>query len=238
LKIVSSISRFAEYYRRHGLSTTLHRGWVAARRALFARRMVVFYCDLNGLQLSQEGILKAAKLERVRTQAELSAEHFQRMTSFWNPKQATQNIRERFEKGASLWLLEYEGELAGYGWTLQGSTIEPYYFPLAKDDVHFFDFHVYPAYRGRGMNPYLVDRILDNLVSNGAGRAFIEAAEWNEAQLSSLGKTRFRPLGAVRTLVLLGRRYVSWTRNDFLSRTHEVVEPADRDLRAARSNQH
>jgi hypothetical protein len=220
------------------LRATLDRAWVAAKRALFARRMVVFYCNLNERQLPQGGTLRATRVERLQAQVELSAEHFQKMTSFWNPKLASRNIHERFQKGASLWLLECEGQLAGYGWTLQGGTIEPYYFPLAKDDVHLFDFHIFPEYRGRGMNPYLVERILESLAADHAGRAFIEAAEWNEAQLTSLGKTRFRTLGSVTTSAILGRRYVTWTRNDLVTPTHEVVEPTDRDLRTARSNQH
>ena len=77
------------------------------------------------------------------------------MTSFWNPKLAHRNIKERFDKGASLWLIKFEDRLAGYGWTLQGRTIEPHYFPLGQDDVHLFDFHVFPKYRGRGLTLFL-----------------------------------------------------------------------------------
>ena len=127
-------------------------------------------------------------MERLDGLSELTAKHLQEITGFWNAKLANRNIRERFEKGASLWLLECDDQLAGYGWTLRGGTIEPYYFPLAQDDVHLFDFHVFPHYRGRGMNRYLISRILDSLSDNCGGRAFIEAAEWNEAQLSSLRK--------------------------------------------------
>jgi len=235
---MDSISRIAEYYRRHGVLATVHRAWMAAKRAVFAGRMVVFWCDLRDRQLPREEILEAATVVRIRSLAELSDEHFQKMTSFWHPKQASRNIRERFRKGASLWILECNDQLAGYGWTLQGSTIEPYYFPLAKEDVHFFDFHVLPQFRGRGMNPYLVEHILDSLAVINEGRAFIEAAEWNEAQLMSLRKTRFRPLGSVKSFTILGRRFASWTRNDAIARSNKMAEPDDRSIRTARSNEH
>jgi ribosomal protein S18 acetylase RimI-like enzyme len=176
-------------------------------------------------------------VERLQALTELSAERLQAMTSFWNPKLANQNIRERFEKGASLWLVECEGQLAGYGWTLQGQAIAPYYFPLGPDDVHLFDFHVFPYFRGRGINPYLIGQILDGLATNGAGRAFIEAAEWNGAQLSSLRKTQFRCLGSARSFTILGHIFVSWIRSDGVMQMHKDAEPTDQILRTARSNE-
>jgi len=89
------------------------------------------------------------------------------MTSFWNPKLAHQSMKERFGLGASLWLIKSRDKLAGYGWTLRGGTVEPHYFPLGQDDVHLFDFHVFPHYRGQGMNPFLVIHILRSLAAEG-----------------------------------------------------------------------
>jgi len=210
MPVSNSVSRLADYYRRHGLGTTIRRAGLAGRRALFAGRMVVFYCNLDEQRLRPVSLPNTLAVQRVNTLAELSAEHLREMTSFWSPKLASRNIRERFEKGASLWLVELEGRLAGYGWTLRGSTIEPYYFPLAQNDVHLFDFHVFPNYRGRGMNPHLIGRVLDVFATNGGGRAFIEAAEWNDAQLSSLRKTPFRCLGSVRSFKIFDHTLVSW----------------------------
>lgn len=210
MSITSSTSRFTEYCRRHGLGATLRRIGVAAKRAIFAGRMVVFYCDLNDRQLPPVNIPRTLKVERLRTPAELSAEYLQAMTSFWNPKQANRNIRERFEKGASLWLVVSEDQLAGYGWTIEGKTIEPYYFPLGPKDLHLFDFHVFPEFRGRGFNPLLVDCILRDLATDQGGRAYIEAAEWNEAQLASLRKTLFRLLGFAKMYKIFGKVLTGW----------------------------
>ncbi len=135
------------------------------------------------------------------------------MTSFWNPKWAFRNIKERFGQGASLWLIKSEDRLAGSGWTLRGRTIAPHYFPLGPEDVHFFDFHVFPQYRGRGMNPFLVNHMLRSLAADGGGRAFIEAAEWNGAQLASLKKTPFRHLGWARKFTIVRHTIVWWAEN-------------------------
>ncbi len=48
------------------------------------------------------------------------------------PSWPTETSRSDSIKGALLWLIKSEDGLAGYGWTLQGRTIEPHYFPLAS----------------------------------------------------------------------------------------------------------
>jgi ribosomal protein S18 acetylase RimI-like enzyme len=222
--IATSISRFTDFYRRQGLVNSVARVGLALRRGLLSNRMIVFYCDLAEQPRGSVVISDSLKIDELRGESELSPEDLRVMTSFWNPKQAYRNITERFGKGASLWLIKSEGDLAAYGWSLQGSTIEPYYFPLGPDDVHLFDFHVFPQYRGRGINPLLVAHILRNIATVCAGRAFIEAAEWNEAQLSSLLKTPFHRLGAARSVALFGRTFVSWTEDKY-------VQPKREDLK-------
>ncbi len=200
----NQITRIAGYYRRHGLKDTINRAVVAFRRALFSNRMVVFYCDLTKLKASTVNIPASLRIERLTRYAELAPADLQAMTSFWNPKQALKNIQQRFEKGASLWLVKAGDTLAGYGWTIQGRTIEPYYFPLCPADVHLFDFHIFPQYRGHGINPYLVTHILKELSSQSLTRAFIDVAEWNHSQLSSLKKTPFTRLGQAKSSSVFG----------------------------------
>jgi GNAT superfamily N-acetyltransferase len=143
------------------------------------------------------------------------------MTSFWNPLLSSRNIKKRFELGGSLWLIKSEGHLAGYGWTLQGHTVEPHYFRLGPDDVHLFDFQVFPQYRGRGMNPLLVGYILRGLAVEGGCRAFIEAAEWNRPQLASLRNTPFRRLGLARKFTVFGRTMVCWEEADVIEQAQK-----------------
>jgi ribosomal protein S18 acetylase RimI-like enzyme len=225
--IAKFVSRFRDFYRRHGLVSTASRIGLALKRGLFSNRMIVFYCDLSQLPRDSVGIPDSLKIGHHSAETELSPKDFQAMTSFWNPKQARRNISERFKQGASLWLIKSENELAGYGWSLQGRTVEPYYFPLGNDDFHLFDFHVFPQYRGRRINPLLVTLILHNMAVKCRGRAFIEAAEWNEAQLASLRKTAFRHLGLVRSFTLFGHKFVSWVGNITLKQPKEDLDRKD-----------
>jgi ribosomal protein S18 acetylase RimI-like enzyme len=221
MSISSSVSRVTDYFKRNGLRATVRRVGLAARRALFSSRMVLFYYDLPALNSPTADSPSPLKVERHRNQADLSPLDLGEITSFWNPKLACRNIKERFELGASLWLIKFEDKLAGYGWTLQGHTIEPHYFRLGPDDAHLFDFHVFPQYRGRGVNPLLVNYILCRLAVECQGRAFIEAAEWNRAQLASLRRTPFRRLGSARKFTILGCTFVCWARDEPVEQKHE-----------------
>lgn len=237
MRIFNSISRLSEYCKRHGLSATIRRTRLALTRAFFANRKLVFYCDLKNWAPLRVIIPSGFSVRNISMLTALSATSLQEMTDFWNAKLALQSIRERFEKGASLWLIECGNRLAGYGWTIRGQTIAPYYFPLAHEDVHFFDFHVFPQFRGQGINPCLVSRILDDLAKESAGRAFIEVAEWNYAQLSSLEKTSFRYLGEVRSFVILDQIFVSWIKSDTIAQRREEARLRRRILARLRSNE-
>ena len=52
MSISSSISRLTDYYKRNGLRATVRRLGLAAKRALFSSRMVLFYCDLSDAKLA------------------------------------------------------------------------------------------------------------------------------------------------------------------------------------------
>jgi len=219
MKLPTPIRRLVTYYGRHGCRATISRAGVAATRALFANRQVVFSCELREPILASPGMPSALNVERLRDHGEVSPREFCQIVSFWNPSLAHRNIRERFKQGASLWVIKREGQLAGFGWTIQGRTLEPHYFRLGPGDVHLFDFLVFPQYRGQGVNPLLVNSILHRLALECQGRAFIEAAEWNRAQLSSLARTPFRRLGSARKITIFGHTLVCW--NDRLKTEQE-----------------
>jgi len=227
MSVSDSFSRFITYYQRHGLEATICRASLAARRRLFSGRMVVFYCDLTKQLRYAINIPVSLRVERLRNCAEVSEYDLQRITSFWNPKLARRNLQERFKKGASLWLIKLDDEIAGYSWTLRGATIAPYYFPLGPDDVQIFDFYAFPKYRGRAVLWFLVVHILRCLAAEGGSRAFGDVAEWNQPSLSFYRMLPFRRLGLVRSFRVLGRSYSSWSESQLAERVGETqIRPA------------
>jgi hypothetical protein len=207
------ISRFTAYYARNGFLGTVRRTGLAIRRALFSNGMVLLYCDLTKLTSPPEDLPSSLKVERKTSYTELSQQDLQEIINIWNPKQAHRNIKERFDRKASLWLIRSEDRLAGYIWTLQGDTMVPHYFPLGEDDVHFFDLYVFPKCRGRAMNWVLIAHVLHELAAAGASRAFSEVAEWNQASLSSFTMTPFRLHGWARKVTIVHHPIVCWDEN-------------------------
>jgi GNAT superfamily N-acetyltransferase len=202
------MSRLTAYYRRNGLAATARRTALSARRSLFDGGSQLFYCDLSKLGQSPSPLPASSAIEPIFLESQLSDRDLQQMTSFWHPPLARRRIRQRFKLGAHLWLAKIDGNLAGFGWTLEDRTVEPHYFRLRPGDVHLFDFHVFPQHRGHGINPLLVTHILYRLPARARGRAFIECARWNRAQLASLSKTPFHPFGHARMVTFLGRSLV------------------------------
>jgi GNAT superfamily N-acetyltransferase len=204
------MGRLWNYYRQHGTRATLQRLRAAVQRASSSiGRMELYVCDLPTTPIAEPSSLGV--LERISGLSSLKAEDLARLVSHWNPKVKRRQINERFATHAELWLLRCNGFIAAYGWTIKGQTIEPHFSPLTPRDVHLFDFFVFPEFRGRGLNPALVSRILLAVGQEGLTRAFIEAAAWNQAQLASLRKTPFRPLGAARRLCLGKSVLVLWS---------------------------
>jgi len=215
-RLVEPISRLAAYGKRHGFRATVQRAGVFVRRLFLSHRMVLFYFDFSSLRSSDANFAGLSlpgdlSVERKKSLAEMAGADFERMVNYWHPELSRRNLEGRFREGASLWLIRSEENLAGYGWSITGRTIAPHYHPLVAGDVHLFDFLVFPEYRGRNINPSLVEYMLQGLAAEGRTRAYIEVREWNHAQLKSLAKTRFQRLGFARKVSLGGRTFVEWT---------------------------
>jgi ribosomal protein S18 acetylase RimI-like enzyme len=218
MNVIDSVGRFLHYARRHGVKATLNRIQVSIKRFRAGNRQILFFCDLRNCEAAMTDGSGHGTVERKNAEAELDAPDLQRIVNSWNPKIARHQLSERFGQGASLWLFKSEGKLAGFGWTIIGRTVEPHFFPLGPNDAHLFDYFVFPEFRGRRINPALVNHVLASLASEQRSRAFIEAAEWNAPQLASLGRTPFRPFGRARKWQVTGKTLVAWGRDGLKTR--------------------
>jgi GNAT superfamily N-acetyltransferase len=206
-----SIRRFFSYLSRHGIRATAGRIALSWRRFRAGNRFVIYSCNVQEAPPVDDGSLKGGKVERRNAQAEIPPDELDLLTGNWAPAIVRRRMAARFDRGASLWEFKVGEKLAGYGWSLAGGSMESHFFPLQPDDVHLFDFYVFPEFRGRGINPLLVNYILSRLKLENKDRAFIEAAEWNVAQLSSLGRTPFQLVGKASIRRRPGKTVVTWS---------------------------
>lgn len=170
--------------------------------------MVLFSCTLPVDELNTHQI-KDILISRV-DEVDLSQSDFARLINVWNRDTRARQINERFESGARLWLAKIDGQLTGYGWTIQGRTIKTHFFPLQKGDIHLFDFYVFPQWRGRGVNVALVKEVLRRSSEEQVHCAHIECAAWNSSQLRSLDKTAFRKYAESTKITIVARPVVIW----------------------------
>jgi len=208
-----SISRLKTYYERKGLKATLDRALLFVHRSFSANRMIVFYRDMAQPNNSPSTAVLPAHLtvERKDHLEQIDPHDWHTMVNFWNRRVSSRLFAERLQGGASIWMVRSQGRLAGYGWSMTGRTISAHYCPFGANDVHFFDFLVFPEFRGRQINPSLVNYMLGQFAAEGRTRAYIEVAEWNQPQLMSLRRTHFHPFGVARKASLFGRTFVEWT---------------------------
>lgn len=169
--------------------------------------MSLFSCDVGSV--SESPSLKVV-VERMQP-GSLSPEEYQTLVGICgHSAERARELEARFESGCDLWLGRLNGDIAGYGWTVAGHTMEPHFFKLRADEVHFYDFHVFPDFRGKSVNVNLVIGILNELKESGARVAHIECADWNEAQLRSLRKTPFVRNARASKVSLFGYTFVMW----------------------------
>jgi len=214
-----SIRHFLDYLSRHGVRATAGRVALSWQRFRAGNRFAIYSCSLHETQSVQDSSLKGGRVERRDAQAEIPQEDLSLLISSWDPTIVRKRMAGRFVRGASLWEFKIGDKLAGYGWTLAGGTMEPYFFPLEADDVHLFDFFVFPEFRGKRVNPSLITHILARLSEEKRKRAFIETAEWNTPQLSSLRRTAFHPIGKAWKYDLFGKAFVIWSQCPSLALT-------------------
>jgi ribosomal protein S18 acetylase RimI-like enzyme len=207
-------SRAVFYARRHGVRASLGRVMLAAKRLVSGNGLILYSCELAKLRLPLDDEIAGIQLHRKRGLAEFSAKELPELAEALNSVAADRIINERFARGASAWLVKIEDRLVAFGWTLIGATIEPHYLTVGPNDAHLFDFFVLPEFRGRGINPWLVRRVASALASEGREKAFLEAAEWNKPQLSSLKKTPFVIVGRARKTILFGKPVVKLVREN------------------------
>jgi GNAT superfamily N-acetyltransferase len=208
MPIVNGVRRFVSFFRRKGFRSTVARCIEAVRRMSYLGRMVLYRSTLSPeccIPTNNSG----AEIQRVSATTASGAD-LELISRAWSPAIKKRQINERFKAGGELWLVKRNERLAGYGWTIRGRTIDPYYFPLEWDEAHLFDFYVFPEFRGCGLNVCLVSEILAALRAVDTTRAFIECAAWNHSQIRSLTKTAFRKYAEATKLQFFGRPAILW----------------------------
>ena len=208
-RLPAPLARLIGYSQRHGLGPLFGRTLTITRRALFQSGYIVYACDLQKALLGDE-LRDPLRASCVAQFEDLRSEDWSAIVHDRTASVCRAAFLERFAEGALLWLIYENTALAGYGWTIVGRTLQPFYHPLTPGEAHLFDFMILPGFRGKSINPRLVNHILRELAREGRIRAYIDMAGWNAPQIASLKKTAFQRIGFARRLSMFGWTLVAW----------------------------
>lgn len=199
------------YYRRNGFWKSVKQAFKKIKDTVFPESDIIYYADLIDLKnsgpIEQDGILVVER----KTSGELSAAEKEALFEQVGQKMIEPQIAERFERGASAWFVYWQEQVAGMVWTLAGDTMEPFYYFIPPKDVHVFNNVIFPKYRGKRINPALLETVLIRLSERGFIRAYIETLASNLAERKSLARTSFRPMGTARKKKRKNRQITQWS---------------------------
>lgn len=200
--------RLIRYYKKYGFLQSFRR---MIEKMNQTRDEIVYYYDLilfneHNLQNSQNITIESKTDEKQIGKDELNCliEHI-------GKEIILTQLKERFAKGAVLWIIKFNGNLSGYVWSIgKSSTLNPYYFPLCDNDVFLFDGSVLPPYRGKNIYPQLLKNALYGVKQMGFSRAICDAYVWNIAVQKSFSKVGLKKFGIVRKYRLFGHDFILW----------------------------
>jgi ribosomal protein S18 acetylase RimI-like enzyme len=201
--------RIIKYWRKHGYLKTIRRFFSVIYQNIIQNKYVIYYFDLKLFKFINRNTADITVENKIRRE-DISDEEKKVLISFKGETQYQDVTKRFFKKNAKLWLVRCKGELAGFCWSIEAGTIRYYFFPLTDKDVHIFNVEILEPFRGRGLNPILMNHVCNHFLSEGYERAFIETATWNLSEIRSLSKLPCEQLGIARKFTLLQRTITIW----------------------------
>lgn len=208
------IQRFRRYYKDHGFLSLIRRTGVIFWRTFLQKKTILFYTDLADFENMKIDLPENVIIERKDCEDDIIPEDITKLTEqrgkYRGRGAVLHQMKERLRNGARLWLIRVDGHFAGFLWSMRSGTVAPFYFPLTNNDVVIFDIETFSEFRGRGLNPLLMNFTMYKLKREGVLRFFICVNVWNKSSIHALRKTCFGKFGVARKFHVFNKNFVIW----------------------------
>jgi RimJ/RimL family protein N-acetyltransferase len=208
------LRRLITYFRGQGFLNTFKRLGIIFWRSVFLDKTVLSYVDLAVWKGINFRVDYNVEFQCKKSCADFFEKDLQKLANhegtYRGNNWVIEKMEDRFRRGALLWLLNLNGEFAGYGWSIRGNMGVPFFLPLTINDAVLIDGEVFPEFRGRGVNPLLLEHMLGELKKMGVTRVFSTIKVWNKASLRATSKTQFQRFAIARKLHLFGKNITIW----------------------------
>ncbi len=198
------------YLKNNGSLATLHKIYLILKRKIYQNRFVLYYYDIQEVKNIYFNSSDELYIEIKNRKSDISKLDISKFFVNNIRENIERNIEARFKKGSTVWFLKTQNNFIGFIWSIQKTPIKPYYFPLTDNEIYLFDNEIFKEYRGKGFNTVLINKVLVELKIRGFKRAFIATAIWNDAEINSLSKCRFKRLAIVKNYYLFKKNITIW----------------------------
>jgi hypothetical protein len=176
-------------------------------------KQIIWCMDLT--KLNTDGLLLPdnLKLERYHSMKQVDDHDLKTLIAFHSDLMGSATsilIPERFNKGAVLWLLKEDCQIAGYQWTIANNHATPTYFPHTEGDVHSIGIEIMPDYRGHNLQNIFQKQMWIILKNEGFKRFLSETYLRNERAIKAFSKTGQRGIGIASRFNFFGKNVVIW----------------------------
>jgi GNAT superfamily N-acetyltransferase len=211
MRMLSYLARFMNYYQKRGFLRTISRIYEQPNRIIFKGQMLLFYAEMNEVNDSALTLPPNIIIVCKSTYNEAVQPDMQMIINYWKKENLMDNARERFGKGAILWIVKLNKDIAGFVWSIRGKMVSPWYLPLTFHDAVLFDCVIFEEYRGRGLYPRLMNYLFGKLKLDGVSRVFGFSYAWNKSSIRGLEKTHYHKFSEARKFRVLGRNVTIWS---------------------------
>ncbi len=210
------LGKLKYWIRKHGVVNLVKLFFEHLRRRFMEPGEVLFYADASELEDREYRHAEGLTMERHENKSDIPREDLEALYAEKGGEEAFAPFLDKFfRRGAVFYIVKLDGKVAGYQWSAVGWPEGFYRVPLVPTDAVLHASETFPAFRGKGINPWLTDRILFSLRDHGATRVYAAVRAWNKVNIRSLPKTNLKIIGTSLESRLFGYRVCSWKASQF-----------------------
>jgi hypothetical protein len=193
-------------YASKWLITTLY-------HRLIPQKQIIWYTDLTEIDSEGFSMPDNVVIQRFYSADQVDKEDLKTLIECGTDLMGSAGsilVRERFNKGAVLWLLKENGRLAGYRWSIINNHVTPTYFPHTETDVHSIGIEIFPGFRGGDLFRLFHEGTKVVLKKEGSKRFYSETHLWNKRAVKAYSKTNSHKIGIATRFSVFGKNVVIW----------------------------
>jgi hypothetical protein len=119
-------------------------------------------------------------------------------------------MHERFNKGAILWMLKVNGQVAGYWWTIANNHVTPTYLPHTSKDIHAIGIELFEGFRGGRLLKTFSQAVQSTLKKECYQRYYAETYLWNLNAIKAFQRIGDCKVGTATRFGFFGKNVIIW----------------------------